>query len=354
MKKTFLTISFFLLVLGCRDPFDFEFAELQSPKVVIEGFISDRGTQHVVKVSYTARINDDNLIETQFIQDASVRVEDDLGGFTTFNHREAGVYLSAPNYQAQEGRTYTLVVTLSNGEVYHSEPKTMPPAAPARSQLSFEENIRSGLVNDELQDVEGVKISATIDKDNDRHFYQWIISNYWVYEADLAPEGALEKYCYIQDFDESVIYLLQDNPVDAGGAATYEYELGFVPNDHMLEHDYGFEGRLLTMNQEDYEFWELVQKLSANTGGLFDAAPFSLEGNMTERASGERVLGYFGVYRESIDRVFFNQSELSFDRNTYPDCVPPPGVPPDYHCYDCRTLLSQENFGVVPPVWWRN
>ena len=354
MKKTFLTISVLLLVLGCRDPFDFDYAQIESPQVVIEGFISDRGTEHVVKVSYTATINDDNLIETQFIEDASVRIEDDLGGFTTFRHREAGVYLSAPNYRAREGRTYTLVVTQSNGEVYQSAPKTMPPASPASAKIEYTPETRAGIVNDGLQDLEGATIKATIDKDNERHFYQWLIANYWIYEADLAPEDSPIKYCYVQDFDESVIYLLQDNPIGEGGATSYEYELGFIPNDPKVQHDFGFEGRLLTLNKEDYEFWELVQKLSANSGGLFDAAPFSIEGNMVERASGEKILGYFGVYRESIDRVFFNEAELGFELNTYADCNPPPGVPPDYHCYDCRTLLTQENFGIIPPVWWRN
>ena len=171
MKKAFLTISILLLVLGCRDPFDFEFAEIERPKVVIEGFISNRGTQHVVKVSYTARINDYNLVDTQFIEDASVRIEDDLGGFTTLSHREAGVYLSAPNYRAQEGRTYTLVVTLSNGEVYQSAPKTMPPPSPASARIEYVPETRSGLVNDGLQEIEGATIMATIDKDNERHFY---------------------------------------------------------------------------------------------------------------------------------------------------------------------------------------
>ncbi len=353
MRRTFLTISVLLLVLGCREPFDFDFQELENPTVVIEGFISDRGTSHRVKVSYSTIINDRGLIETQFVSDADVRIEDDQGNFTTLSHFEAGIYLSAPNYRAQEGRTYTLIVTLANGEVYRSAPKTMPSLSPATAQISWVSNTRPILVNEEVQDQEGAQINVTIDKDNEKHFYQWLIAKYFIYEADLAPEDSPIKYCYIWEFDETRIELLIDNPETEGGASSYEYELDFIPNDYKIEHDYGFEGRLLTMNEEDFAFWEDVKKLSENVGGLFDAAPFSIEGNMVNQASGEKILGYFGVYRETIDRVFFAQPELGFPLNQYPDCVPPPGVPPDFHCYDCRTLLGQQNFGVIAPDWWR-
>jgi len=353
MKKYGIIALVFLTVLGCREPFDFDYQEVEAPKVVIEGFISDRGTRHAVKVSTSTTINDRGLLETQFIEDAQVRIEDDQGGFTLLSHLEAGIYLTAPQYRALEGRSYTLLVTLANGEEYRSPAKSLPPPSPATAQLSVEGTTRPILVNNRLQEEEGGQISVTIDKNNERHFYQWLIGHYFIYEADLTPEDSPIRYCYVREFDEARVDLLQDNPAE-GDNASYTYDLDFVPITSRTEFDFAVEGRLLTMNEEDYNFWEKIKRLSENSGGLFDAAPFSIEGNITNESTGEEVLGYFGVYRESIDRVFFNQRELGFGFTNFPPCQLPPGAPPNHPCLDCRTFLAQANFGVTPPVWWRN
>lgn len=346
MRRVVGIISTFVLVFGCREPFDFNFEEVEAPRVVIDGFISDRDTLHAIQVSYSTSINEQGLIETNFVTNAHVRIEDDQGNFTLLHHFEAGIYHTAPQYRAQEGRIYTLVVTLPNGEVYQSSPRFLPPASPAIAQLSFQSDVRKTLVNNALLDQEGTQVNATIITDDQKHFYQWLIGYYYIHEADLAPEDF--QFCYIRDFDESRVELLQAAPAATGGDMSFEYELDFIPVAPRTEHDFGVEGRLLTMHPEDYDFWERVKSLSENTGGLFDAAPFSIEGNIFNRNSGERALGYFGVYRESMDRVFFSPSELDFGIRTYPTCL---DIAPS--CVDCRDKLSQVNFGVERPVWWR-
>ena len=118
--------------------------------------------------------------------------------------------------------------------------------------------------------------------------------------------------------------------------------------------EFGVEGRLLTMTEDDYNFWDKVRRLAENTGGLFDAAPFSLEGNITNRNTGELALGYFGVYRESIDRQFFQLAELGVGSVPFPMCTIPPFATLPHPCEDCRVAATQENFGIVRPLWWGN
>ncbi|GAB5527055.1 MAG: hypothetical protein Roseis2KO_49270 [Roseivirga sp.] len=346
-KYTLLLL--FVLLYACRDAFDFDYPDVLAPVVVIDGYVTDNGKAHVVQVSYSTTINNRGLVETEFVTDADVRIVDDQGGFTVLNHRQSGRYFTAPQYTAREGVNYQLVVTLSNGEVYESAIKTLPAPSPAVADLSFKRESQDVLSNNRVLQEEGALIEATIQKDGNRHFYQWVIGQYFIIESDAAPDEL--KFCYIRDFDEPRVVLLQDNPAQ-DGITEYTYPIEFVPRSAKMKIDFGVEGVLLTLKEEDFQFWDAVRQQAENSGSLFDAAPHSIEGNISGR-NGQRALGYFGVYRESVDRVFFTEGELGFSPGTYPPCNSPAsgGANP---CTDCRLHEYQENFGIFAPDWWRN
>ncbi len=347
-KYTLLLL--FMVLYGCRDAFDFDYPDVLAPVVVIDGYVTDSGKAHVVQVSYSTTINNRGQVETEFVTDADVRIVDDQGSFTVLNHRQSGRYFTAPEYAVREGVNYQLVVTLSNGEVYESAMKTLPAPSPAVADLSFKGDTQDVLSNNRVLQQEGALIEATIQKDGNRHFYQWVIGQYFVIQSDAAPDEL--KFCYIRDFDEPQVVLLQDNPAQ-GGVTEYTYPIEFIPRSARMKVDFGVEGVLLTLTEEDFQFWDAVRQQSENSGSLFDAAPHSIEGNITGR-NGQRALGYFGVYRESLDRVFFTEQELGYPAGTYPPCVIPPFAERPHPCEDCRLYEYQENFGLFAPDWWRN
>ena len=363
MRKNLIMISCFLLAIwACREPFDFSNAELGEPRVVIDGFLTDQAAAHKIRVSYTNRVSDVNEIENVPIEDATVIIEDDQGGFTSLSFTNGGLYETAPGYRAEEGRAYTVVVTLANGEEYRSLPRYLPQTSPATAQLEVKGAVKSLLTpNSVEEEEEGASIIATIDRDSERHFYQWLISYYFIFEADLTIYEA-NRFCYVKDTEIPKILLLQDNPVASGQASQLQYEIDFIPTDKRMKHEFGFEGRLLTMNESDYNFWESVKSLTENTGGLFDAAPYSLEGNITNTETGKPALGYFGVYRESMERIFFSQEDLGFISREFFPCALPPFPPrtrvesfrDTLSCEDCRLTTLQENYGTVRPEWWGN
>lgn len=346
------TLSFLLilLVFGCREPFDFNYPEVLEPVVVIDGYITTSGKSHLVRVSRSTTINGRNQVEPDFITDADVRITDNQGNFTILNHSNNGIYQTAPQYRAMEGQSYQLVVTLTDGNVYTSALKTLPPVSPAVADLSFRGDTQSILTNNSLQPQKGALIEAKIQKDDKRHFYQWLIAEYFVIQSDLAPEEL--KHCYIRDFDDPSVVLLQDNPASQG-LTEFTYAIDFIPRSAKMKVDFGVEGILLTLAEEDYRFWEAVKQQSENSGSLFDAAPHSIKGNITT-ANGEKVLGYFGVYRESLDRVFFTELDLELGVGTYAACTIPPLAARPHPCEDCRLYGFQGNFGTRAPVWWRN
>lgn len=348
--RVIISLALIVLVFGCREPFDFDYPDVLEPRVVIDGYITNSGKRHVVRVSYSTNINDRGLVETEFITNADVRIVDDQGSFTILDHRNNGIYETQPQYAAREGVSYQLVVTLSDGEVYESEIKSLPADSPAVADISFRGDTRDVLANNSIQPQEGALIAATIQKDGNRHFYQWVIGEWFIIQSDAAPDEL--KYCYIRDFDAAEIVLLQDNPT-VSGVSEYTYPISFIPRGARMKVDFGVEAILLTLTEADYRFWDAVKQQSENSGSLFDAAPHSIEGNITG-SNGDKVLGYFGVYRESLDRVFFTEAELGFSPGTYPPCAIPPNAVRPHPCEDCRLYEYQENLGVFTPAWWRN
>ena len=356
MRNALIISIAIVLITSCRERFDFEYGAVPDGKVVVDGFITDRATNHAVRVSYSTTINDRDQVETLFVSDASVRIYDDQGQFTELTYDRSGLYRTAPLYKAEEGRSYRLEVVLANGEVYESPFKTMPPASPARVELTVAGGTQEIFSNNRFADESGARVTTQVAQDGQTHYYQWLTGRYYIFDAADAGDfdNEMYRYCYVRDFDPQVINLLKDSPLSASTATTYEVELDFIPLSGNMYRDYGVEARLLTLNRDDFEFWELVQDLYENSGGLFDAAPFSLRGNVTNSQTGEVTLGYFGVYRESMDRHFFLYDELGFPRIDFIPCfVPrPPSLP--HPCMDCRLAQLEENYGINRPEWWGN
>lgn len=352
-KIKYFLLLFFVAVFGCREVFDFDYDEVPEGRVVIDGFISDRGTSHVVRVSYSTTINERDLVETRFVSDATVRVHDDQGRTTQLTYDRAGMYKSAPLFRAEEGRSYQLEVVMPNGEVYESAMKSLPPPSPARAEVTVVGDTRTILSNNQVADERGARATSRVQQDGQVHYYQWLVGRLYVHNATQAFDEDLQ-FCYVRDLDLGRVQLLKDAPASPDQATAYDYELDFIPVTAKMDVEYGVEARLLTLNLEDFEFWDFVRGQIENTGGLFDAAPFSIRGNITNSATGEQALGYFGVYRESVDRYFFQYAELGFPAITVLPCITGPGAQVPNQCTDCRLFETQENYGINRPAWWTN
>ena len=96
-----------------------------------------------------------------------------------------------------------------------------------------------------------------------------------------------------------------------------------------------------------YEFWKSVRQLTSNTGGLFDAAPSTIRGNVHALSDPtEMVYGYFGA-------TGLSEQYINVDRNAgegIPNSDPPVFVPQPSACVVC-----DNNSYRTPnkPRWWK-
>jgi hypothetical protein len=100
-----------------------------------------------------------------------------------------------------------------------------------------------------------------------------------------------------------------------------------------LQRKYSINVNQYSLNQDEYQYWEKIQNISVQVGGLYDLIPASVQGNMScIEEPGQQVLGYFSVSAKTSKRIFIKDNfEGIIDRynNCVLDTIPyidPPGL----------------------------
>ena len=75
-----------------------------------------------------------------------------------------------------------------------------------------------------------------------------------------------------------------------------------------------------SLNQDEYLYWEKLQRISQEVGGLYDIIPSSVPGNVfCVEDPAEQVLGYFSVSGKTSERLFIRENFRGLV-NLYRDC----------------------------------
>lgn len=131
-----LLLAFVVVLTSCEKVIDLNLDQT-TPKIVIEGILTNLNTNHLVSISNTKNFDEDNT--RAVISGAVIKVTDQNGQTITFTEQgKSGNYYST-RFRGVPGRTYTLSVT-TNGQTYTATSK-MPLPVPIRSltqvELSF-------------------------------------------------------------------------------------------------------------------------------------------------------------------------------------------------------------------------
>jgi hypothetical protein len=124
MKKFIIPILFISAVLvSCEETIDLDLGQTPS-RVVIEGLVTNVEGKNYVRISKSIGFYD--VGSSTAINNAIVTIADDQGQQIQFgNSDENGMYLPAPSFSGQVGRTYKLTIQIDN-EVYEATDEMMP------------------------------------------------------------------------------------------------------------------------------------------------------------------------------------------------------------------------------------
>ncbi|AQG79464.1 DUF4249 domain-containing protein [Spirosoma montaniterrae] len=336
MKRTFLILSLLVVAISCVTEYQPETIRI-APALVVEGQITDQPGPYTVRLTRTGDFSNKgiNLLETGAI----VSIEDNVGNREALREQSPGVYQTRANgMQGVAGRRYKLTVQTRNGQRFESDAETLTAAPPILNVYTeYNNQLRPGTqVREETWDV----YLDTKDPETAGNFYRWEWTHYEainICQKTEQSDGSFNGlFCCSPCWDIVRCYNCINVSSDANfnGRNLSRQRITTVP--YTSRSRYYLEIQQQAISRGAYQFWKSVRGLVNNTGGLFDPAPASVQGNIRNLTSAaEPVYGYFGATGIS-ERGFY------VDRGNgqgIPQVSPPVVVSPLAPCFPCENSI---------------
>jgi hypothetical protein len=262
--KNIIPIILTTLILSACEKTVYLDLEQNEPRIIIEGQVTNRLGYQYVKVSRSVGFYATG--QSPRVENAVVMVSDDAGNDFEFVHNpgnkadSVGYYLPLTSFMGEIGRTYKLSVTV-DGELYEAEDKLY--SVTNIDSLSYRIN------DDEEEDP----------KDFGK-FYEVLI-------FALEPQETTDYYLFkfyrndsLKVYNDTEIYYADDEvlgeQIDGVPSPIY-----YAPGDTARVEAY-------SLSRNGFVFYNDLQTLLTNDGGLFSQPPSNSRTNLSNGA-----LGYF-------------------------------------------------------------
>ncbi|MEI6049167.1 MAG: DUF4249 domain-containing protein [Bacteroidota bacterium] len=371
IQQLFLFL-FLLLLNGCIVQFIPETSEDQN-LLVVEGLITDQPGPNTIKLSKSLPLG--GISSAKPLDGCNVTISDDLGNSYNLNEKVPGTYLTNPSdFQGVVGRSYTLHIktnTSDNNLSYQSFPMQMKPVPPIDS-IYYEKSILQEKYPNSTEISVCQIYLDTHDPENNCKFYRWEYIETWEFRL---PYMVPNFRCWISGNSDKINIKSTSSFAEA---RINGYPLNYISNTtDRLKEKYSILVNQYSLNEDEYTYWEKLQNITEQVGGLYDITPASIPSNIwCVENSNEKVLGYFSVSASTSKRIFIKDRFLGIV-DLYNDCIadtimggaPIPNLgtyvwviidhpipPPSYRvitrtkgCYDCTVRGTN-----VEPIFWRD
>lgn len=288
--------------------------------LIVDGLITDQPGKNTVKLSKSLPMGTSYTAAPS--KGCIVTVTDDLGNSFKFTESAAGTYTSdSSNFQGSIGRSYTLHINTNsdpNNRYYESYPMLMK-SVPSIDSVYYEKVNITGS-DPKYYMEQGCQIYLdTHDPTNQCKYYRWTFVETWKFHTYFSVPNSS---CWISA-NSDLINIKNTTVLEKDNIT--KYLLNFISNktDRLLI-KYSILVNQYSLNEEEYSYWDQLQKLSENTGGLYDIIPSYVNNNLyCVDDPNEKVLGYFSVSAKSSKRIFVNDHFRGIVNKYTPDfCYP--------------------------------
>jgi hypothetical protein len=351
LTRIAIQVFSFLFLLGCLGRIDIDTDPLAN-QLVVSGQVSPVEEENLVELGRTAGTG-----RLPFpLVGASVILHDDAGNSYTWNEypEHPGQYKPI-GFSGVPGRTYHIQIILPEGDVYESDPETMP-------EHSGTDALRYAFEEEEFIDAEGIvsnlpfiKIytNATLPDSNAPMFARWsVIECYAIRPTDFPdPFGNVPPPCYVtQAADPQRIVLL--NGTELNNPSVENLLLCSRLIDRSFFERHYFTVYQSSMSEQAYDYWRKVNIVANQVGSIFDTPPAAIKGNISKvGGSGEPVLGYFQAVNQTYNRFFLLPGDIPF-QIPYTSCLYDPFKSGDQYPGECLDCISVRNSSHVRPDWF--
>jgi hypothetical protein len=322
--KIYRFIVVFLLTVaaaGCVKEFLPE-TEQNPEFYVVEGLITDQPGQHSIRISKSIPLGTEG--EFNPVRQCNVWITDNLGN--KYPLREfVGGYHTDPSFKGVIGRSYKLHVEVMKyvktkivvDVVIESLPMEMLPV-PEIDSLYYEKV--------EIKEEDGFKTDGegcqvllnTSDPDDKCRFYRWDYLETWKIDAPRY-QRAINRECWVENNSEDIITRtvegLNENRID-------RMKIRFISNEtDRLSSRYRIEVNQYSVTEDEYNYWSDLEKLTEQSGSIYDIIPSSISGNIyCPEDPGRKVLGYFSASAVKSETIYIDEGFKGLV-NPYKDCL---------------------------------
>jgi len=320
MKKLNIILLAAIIFAGCKKPYNPPAIASPGSYLVVEGVINSGSDSTLIKLSRTVSLSSVNAVNP--VLNAVVTVVSDQGTVFPLTETSNGNYVSA-GLNLDNSHTYRLSIKTSN-EQYLSDFVAVENSPPIDS-ISY--TVQSS----------GVNIFAnTHDPKNNTRYYRWDYTETWMFHSNyfsswisngdtvLIRNQVTDQiyYCWQNDTSSTIILgssaklakdIIANNPITS-----------IASTSEKLTREYSIQVKQYALTGAAYTFWENLKKNTEQLGGIFDAQPSNINGNIHSVTNpSEPVIGYVSVGSVSTLRIFIGTDDLpiSFTPTPfYPSC----------------------------------
>jgi hypothetical protein len=304
--KRLIILLLSLSAAGCITQFVPETDE-DKDILVVEGMITDQPETYTVKLSRSMPLGKKATLKP--LTGCTVSVSDDRGNYYLFNESStAGTYQSDKSvFIGMAGRKYKLHVFTNNATTRHYSYESLPMeliSTPPIDSLYYEK-----VVIKEKDEYSGLKEGCQIylnthDESGNCKYYRWDYTETWEFRL---PYMVTNHICWITN-NSNVIKIKNTSVLSEN--IIRKYPLNFISGEtDRLSQKYSLLVNQYSLNEDEFTYWEKLQNVSQDVGGLYDVIPSSISGNIfCVEDPAERVLGYFSVSGKTSERIFIKEN----------------------------------------------
>lgn len=308
---------------GCVTQFIPDISE-EKEAIVIEARVTDKNETYEVKISKLQPVyaEDNDFYEDSY----SVSVLDDDGYAHFFSNKGGGRYLSdSTEFIATADRKYKLRVE-GGGGTYESRFVEMIPVPAIDSVYAgpeYNNFYRPG------ESTWGYQVYLdSHDPSGKCRFYKWTFAETWEFRYPYDSQYIINRVCWKSNLSAD-INILSTSSLEESKVVRQPLTFITKESDRLII-KYSILVRQYSLSEEEFIYRENIRRTSFDAGGLYDAIPGALEGNiMRIDKPSEQVLGFFGVSAVSEKRIFIENVLVRF---------------PDFYAYCTRDTILQEDY----------
>lgn len=265
------------LTTACEQKIDFPIPEGGAVRLVVDGIITNETKAHQVKLSYSSHFNS-SVVHKE--DNAVVQISDGVNNFL-LHAKGNGVYETETTVKGEIGKTYTLKISLPNGDKYE--------AKSAMSAIGSIDSLWNEITTEEVEDMELKEFYNT-------YADLTILSEYFLLETDINGN----RYGTIKDLGYGSIQYTDGRLKDVLVSLVEKDDSNFLAGSNTIT---------IRMSSTDKSFYEFLIGFTAQLnrgddglGGIFDGPAANVQGNINNGA-----VGYFGAFAVTTKDIIIKQ-----------------------------------------------